>query len=446
MRKLLSLLAILWVATAMFANNDPTKAFYKTYSVKTAPYTTKYMTFEPYHANIQLDKLLRVSENGDFHIDLDYLTGMKLSKEKLSSDNAGSYYAVPFTIPSYQVAVYDKAKQLVLEKIYGGTDAIVNFGQGQNYNEQQLAAAWTTQKNAFLQQTEFQHLTFDLLQEDLLALANKLESTAGSLTTTIEEIPSVEEATEDIFAETTTTDFEETIDEEIMAGEEFVEKAAPTKVILNPRRNLVKLNLPNLSFKNITLNYERILSDRSSASLQVGYIIPSALSTTVLDALEITPTTNNEFSGFTVTGEYRRYGKKKGAPRGLYYAPYLRYANYQYLFDGTIEGNFTNIDAKLSTFGLGAQLGYQWVIKDRFVIDWGILGVAAQRYTISSTFSSKDDTVNFDEIKKELEAESGSSSILGGGIEFTQGDDFLKAKLPFLFGGLRSYFSVCMQF
>ena len=445
MRKLLSLLAVLWVATAMFANNDPTKAFYKTYSVKTAPYTTKYMTFEPYHANIQLDKLLRVSDNGDFHIDLDYLTGMKLSKEKLVSDNTGSYYSVSFTIPSYQVAVYDKAKQLVLEKTYGGTDAKVKFGQGQNYDEKQLATAWAAQKNAFLQQTEFQHLTFDLLQEDLLTLAGKLEASAGALTSTIEEAPSVEKATEDIFADTPATFFEEA-SEEVAVNDELAEKTAPTKVILNPRSNLVKLNLPNLSFKNITLNYERILSDRSSASLHVGYIIPSALSATTLDALEITPKTNNEFSGFTVTGEYRRYGKKKGAPRGLYYAPYLRYANYKYLFDETIEGNFTNIEARLSTFGLGAQLGYQWIIKDRFVIDWGILGVAAQRYTISSTFSSKDDAVKFEEIQKELETESGSSSILGGGIEFTQGDDFLKAKLPFLFGGLRSYFSVGMQF
>jgi len=452
MRKVLSLIAVLWVTTALFANNDPTKPSYKTYSVQTAPYTTKYMTFEPYHANLQLDKLVRVSKDGDFHVDLTYLTGMRASPEQLSGDNGGKYYSIPLTIPSYQVKVYDKAKELVLEKVYGGTDAVVDFGKGQNYEEAQLASTWETDKKSFLQQAEFQHLSFQELQEDVLELVEKLESTENTLTSTTKEAPIIENAsaTDDIFSDTDTNIFsdatEVVTEKAAMADNELAEKAAPVKVIKNPSRNIVKLHLPNLVFKTITLNYERLLTDRSSASLHIGYRIPGALDTTVTDILDIKPTKANEFSGFTITGEYRMYSKKKGAPKGFYYAPYLRYANYKYLFDGTIDKNFSNIETKVSTIGLGAQLGYQWVIKDRFVIDWGILGVAAQRYVISGTFSSKDDMVNFKEIQTELEKETKDNSIIGGKAAFTSGDDFLKAKLPFLFGGLRSYFSVGVQF
>ena len=452
MRKVLVLFAAFWCTINLaLANNNPSKLYYKTYSVEAQPYTTEHMTFEPYHAVLQLDNLLRVSENGDFRIDLTYLKGMEVGPEKVTSSYAGSYYFLPVTAPIYQVKVFDKKNNLVLDKQYGGKNAVVNFGKNQQYDDVQIVSKWAEQKAAFLQVTEFQQLNFQGLETDLVDLVTTLEAAAPTIeqeqeaptieSTVFEESPSVD----DIFVDT-----EENVEDvfyekpsEKMAMEvPTVEETMPTKALRSDRRNIVKLNLPNLAYKNITLNYERILSNRTSASIHAGYIIPSAAPSFLTDALDINTTTSNEFSGFTATGEYRIYGKKKGAARGLYYAPYLRYANYKYLFDETIDGNFSNIDARISTFGLGAQLGYQWVIKDRFVIDWGIVGAAAQRYNLSSTFTSTDDMVDFQDIRKELEA----NSILGGTIEFTDGDDFLKAKLPFLFGGLRSYISVGMQF
>jgi len=467
MRKVLLFFAALCcIVNVTLANNNPTKLYYKTYSVEAQPYTTKYMTFEPYHAVLKLDNLLRVSEKGDFRIALEYLKGMEVGTEQLSSSFAGSYYSVPITTPVYQVKVFDKKNNLVLEKQYGGNNGLVDFGKNQQYDDVQIASKWTEQKAIFLQATEFQQLTFKNLETDLKELISTLEAAAPTIeeeeeeeeeeveVTIFEESPIIEDVFTDTEENSSDGFYQEPSEKLTMGGVAEVEETAPTKALAFNKKNIVKLNLPNLAYKNITLNYERLLSNRTSASIHAGYVIPSAAPSFVTNALGIDSTalvgtdstSLNQFSGFTTTGEYRIYGKKKGAGRGLYYAPYLRYASYKYLFAASIDKNFSNIDARVSTFGLGAQLGYQWVIKDRFVIDWGILGAAVQRYTLSSTFSSKDDMVNFQEIRKELETELKDNSILSGTIEFTEGNGFLDAKLPFLFGGLRSYISIGMQF
>ncbi|MEM1122353.1 MAG: hypothetical protein AAGJ18_18040 [Bacteroidota bacterium] len=215
---------------------------------------------------------------------------------------------------------------------------------------------------------------------------------------------------------------------------------------LSDRRNLVKLNLPNLSFGNITLNYERLLSARNSVSLHLGYIRPQTPISVLNDAFEVEDELDPaEFSGITATAEYRIYGKKKGAGRGFYIAPYARYANHKLAFNTTIDDNFTNASTQLSTIGIGGQVGAQWLIKDRVVIDWGILGLAAQWYTFKSTFTAVDSEIDFDEIRAELEAEF-DDSIIGNKLEFSNTDESLSAKMPFLFGGARAYFSVGYKF
>lgn len=550
MRKVLIFFAALWCTLSLaFANNNPTKLYYKTYSVEAEPYTTKYMTFEPYHAILDLDNLLRVSEKGDFQVILEYLKGMEVGTEEIASSFAGSYYSIPVTSPVYKVTVFDKNNNLVLEKQYGGNNTLAEFGKNQQQDDVQIASTWAEQKDVFLQATEFQQLNFQNLEADLKELVNTLEAAAPQEEEPVrEEVGIFEESpiVEDVFSNIEDTsndvfaDIEDTSNDVFAnkPSENFIkEETSPIKALTSDKRNIVKLNLPNLYYRNVTLNYERILSNRTSASIHAGYIIPGAppsflrdvildinsttapammdptmMNPTTMDPTMMNPTTTDptmmnptttdptmmdpnttdptmmdptttdptmmnptttdptmmnptttdptmmnpttttptmnvsEFSGFTVTGEYRIYGKKKGAPSGLYYAPYLRYASYKYLLDDTIDGNFTNIDAKATTFGLGAQLGYQWIIKDRFVIDWGVLGVALQRYNLSSTFTSTDDMVNFQEIQKELETQLESNSILRGTIDFNNGDGFLNANLPFLFGGLRSYISVGMQF
>lgn len=234
--------------------------------------------------------------------------------------------------------------------------------------------------------------------------------------------------------------------------EEMTVKApmdAPESVtpVISDSRNIVKLNLPNLAFGNITLNYERILSARNSVALNVGYIRPQQPLSVINDAFNADETISvPEFSGITATGEYRFYSRKKGAGRGFYFAPYARYANHKLNFNATIDDNFSNVATQLSAIGLGGQIGVQWLIKDRIAIDWGILGLAAQWYTFKATYTSPlGEDLNFEEIRADLEAEI-EDSPLTNKLEFTSTESSLEAKMPFLFGGARTYLSVGYKF
>lgn len=459
MRKLLTFIIMLVLVQLGFSNDGLTKLAYKTYSVEAPTFTTNYMTFKPYHVNLDLGEVVQVKEDGDFKIKIDYQKGMQAGAPQKLSSPRGNYYNIPITAPLYNVTIRDKANNVVLEKVYGGSNTNLSFGKDQNLGEAQLSQLWSQQQKQFLQSAEFKGLQFAQLQTDIKELLPKLEADTPIVAAPSEEAPVVNDIFSDDYANDVAPDFEPSSEKpQIQEVPESTTTPPITKTFTPARRNIVKLNLPNLGFKNVTLNYERILSDRTSAALNVGYIIPSAPPSFLSDGLGVDSLTvanaigtdstsrSNEFSGFTATLEYRIYTKKKGAPRGFYYAPYLRYASYKYLFDDTIKDNFTNVDSRVTTFGVGAQLGYQWVIKNRFVIDWGILGIAAQRYKLSSTFSSMDDTVKFDEIQKEIEEEVKGNSFLGGTPEFKSGEGSLEATMPFLFGGLRTYLSVGMQF
>ena len=225
----------------------------------------------------------------------------------------------------------------------------------------------------------------------------------------------------------------------------YEERSEGITPVLSDRSNIIKLNIPNLTFGNLTLNYERLLSARNSVALNLGYIRPQKPASLLDSALNFEEGEVGEFSGLTVTAEYRIYGKKKGAGKGFYYGPYARYANHKLVFNTDIEDNLTNADTRLSAVGLGAQIGVQWLIKDRIAIDWGIIGVAAQWYNFSSTFTAVGDEINFDEVRAELEREI-NDSPLSNKLEFTSTENSLQAKMPFLFGGARTYISIGYKF
>jgi len=152
-------------------------------------------------------------------------------------------------------------------------------------------------------------------------------------------------------------------------------------------RNVIKWNLTPMiwSSKNINLSYERVLKPNSSFSINAGYfVLPS---TGIYDSLKIGVARNNW--GFSVSGDYRFYFKKRNtnfAPDGLYWGPY---SSFHYTaFENSIEvsksdgslGNL-NLRANLSIFSAGVQLGYQFVIKEKFTIDLIFMGPSISVYS-----------------------------------------------------------------
>jgi len=133
------------------------------------------------------------------------------------------------------------------------------------------------------------------------------------------------------------------------------------------------------------LEYERVLTKKSSLALTLGISpnVPLPFKSTLMkdfsgnsDARRAIETTN--FTRYTATLEYRFYFSGK-APKGLYFAPFVRYMNMKldqdYTFtpsDGQLHT--AHLTAKFDGFGAGFLIGDQFLLGPHWAIDWWIVG------------------------------------------------------------------------
>lgn len=188
----------------------------------------------------------------------------------------------------------------------------------------------------------------------------------------------------------------------------------------NYKRNVIKWNMtPFLlwSKKNINISYERVLKPNRTFSVNAGYFeLPS---TGIYDSLNITRT--NQKGGFSISGDYRFYFKKRNknhAPDGLYWGPYgsfhyTQFGNEITIFDNDLAQGTLTTDANIAILGVGVELGYQFVIKERLTIDVIFMGPSLSVYSGKIT--------------------------LGGNLDIDEDSEYLKAirdmllaKFPFL--------------
>lgn len=154
------------------------------------------------------------------------------------------------------------------------------------------------------------------------------------------------------------------------------------------KRNVIKWNLtPFLLWdsKNINLSYERILSPYRSFSANAGYFVMPTIG--LRDSLNIKAARSN--SGLSLSGDYRFYMKKQNsgfAPQGVYFGIYSSFHHYQFKNDveiinnPTIQGSLF-LDGHYNIVSLGLELGYQFVIRERFTVDLIFMGPSASLYS-----------------------------------------------------------------
>ncbi len=155
------------------------------------------------------------------------------------------------------------------------------------------------------------------------------------------------------------------------------------------RRNIIKWNTtPFLlwSTRNINLSYERILKPYRSFSVNAGFFeLPSI--GLGLDSLNFTRTQKKK--GFSVSGDYRFYFRtrnKKSTPDGLFWGPYTsfhytQYENHLVVLNSDIAQGELETDLRLGIIGVGVELGYQFVIKEKFTVDLIFMGPSYSLYT-----------------------------------------------------------------
>jgi hypothetical protein len=174
--------------------------------------------------------------------------------------------------------------------------------------------------------------------------------------------------------------------------------------------NTIKVNLISSAiFRNSLVgSYERVLKPRQSLGVMVGVVrFPTIADFGSL----IHVVDDNKQTGFVVGAEYRFYLKKENkylAPRGVYVGPYATY----YGFKNDRALTYTSPDTQATTdalltmdikvLNIGAQLGYQFVIKNRFTIDLVIIGPSLANYQLKSTLEGDFDVTEEEILENEI--------------------------------------------
>jgi hypothetical protein len=177
---------------------------------------------------------------------------------------------------------------------------------------------------------------------------------------------------------------------------EVVDSAAKVKVNRNELppltsyKNTIRWNLTPfvvLGHRNINLGYERVLNEKSSVSINAGYLeIPILLTTS--DKIEYVEG-DKDRGGFSLFVDYKRYianRNKRKAPEGLYWGAYTGIYNqkfstvYKLIDDKSILAS-ADLGLTVNDYNLGLQLGYQFVFRDRFTLDLILVGPSVSIYT-----------------------------------------------------------------
>ena len=178
-------------------------------------------------------------------------------------------------------------------------------------------------------------------------------------------------------------------------------------------KNSLKVNVAATAFKKLTLSYERQISERWSLQMAAGYKfgggIPKVLG---LGDFVLTSETGG-IRGFSITPDVRYHFNNCDCwgQTGLYAGAYL---NVSKLY-GDVGFNYWTgteyIDiggaGSLQEYGIGLELGYQFVLKKRFIVDLMFMGprTSFQRLKVGldSDFANEVIPLIEEEINKRLE-------------------------------------------
>jgi Protein of unknown function (DUF3575) len=151
-----------------------------------------------------------------------------------------------------------------------------------------------------------------------------------------------------------------------------------------PAKNMVKINLPALALKNITLQYERAVARKLTVAGTFRFMPKGSIpfKSTFIDLAD-DPETERQLNNLKVGNiafmpELRYYLSKKGAFRGFYLGLFASIAKYEadVLLEYDDNGSTEFIPMSGSVTGItgGLMIGAQFKLSKSLSLDWWILG------------------------------------------------------------------------
>lgn len=166
------------------------------------------------------------------------------------------------------------------------------------------------------------------------------------------------------------------------------------------RKNVIKTNLISLGLKNYNLSYERRLSERWTLSYFLT-LMPKTQTPFVkslndfvmgydqthedIERNRNNPILNLKTGGYRTGIQARFYFpytiyKSGNAMSGFYLGSIIHSSGYKHTtsFTGSLDGDEfgASLEMKTEHLGFGLQLGNQWVVNDRLILDFTIFGLS----------------------------------------------------------------------
>ncbi len=175
------------------------------------------------------------------------------------------------------------------------------------------------------------------------------------------------------------------------------------------RKNTVKYHVISqaLYTESFVMSYERIVKPNQSFAIMAGYLqFPISLNSEIISA-----SSEGSKKGLVLGGEYRFYLKKENkfsAPHGVFIGPYINmynFSNERMLTITPPDGSpptEADLETDINVVNIGFQMGYQFVINNRWTIDMVFIGPSLSQYYLKIKLDGEFDSVDTDLIENEL--------------------------------------------
>lgn len=169
------------------------------------------------------------------------------------------------------------------------------------------------------------------------------------------------------------------------------------------QENVVKIKPLGLIYGNYTVSYERVINEKNSASISLGFI--SLNSVTLVPnwyyewdgcekgIVEDSPWIGELHNGFNVSIDYRFYTNE--VLKNFYYGPYLKYLSLGFKLEDEIEGPYYTIESTVKEIGAGIEIGNQWMLSNNISLDL-YMGIGAQLFSAKGTYVQDQAPCGFD--------------------------------------------------
>ena len=177
----------------------------------------------------------------------------------------------------------------------------------------------------------------------------------------------------------------------------FAQMRDTTVKYVNEHPNIIKLSISSwlLYPSSFHMGYERVLNANHSIYIFGGYNQFPVKLDLGIQSTSFTDARNK--TGYTIGAEYRFYLPKENkyyAPHGIYLAPYISYYNFSSNntlthTDSNGAKTSANLNMSISLLNVGFELGYQFVIAKRFIIDAEMFGPSFTYYSFQANISGQ---------------------------------------------------------